>query len=255
MRADFSLPETDLGNALGHQWVLRANLRNRGTTEFRHVRMKIGDNHPKNLEIRTLRQIQGNTATSLFCITAPFALQNINYVVCERRGATEHFSIQLFLPYVSGTLREIPSSRRAEGHLGSDFSYEDLKVWLYEEDHAFEKPEERPEGIYLRGRCFQRHNLVGHRNGSLALWLDPATAFVKGIDYFSEHNELIREFRAEDITNVENVLIPTRMKVRNVSKKHSTSIELVRAWYDKPIDPEVFEPAFRRRTQEYLCTL
>ncbi len=247
--------EKRIASCGGDEWVRRANLRDRGTTEFREVRVAIGERRPRVLKIRTLRAIEGGLARSLFCIMQPFPLRNINYVLVERRGAIEPFSIQLFLPYVAGTLTEIPSDRRKEGHLGSDFSYEDLKVWLYEEGHTYEEPEEIESELCLRGRCVQRCDLVGYRSNCFVLKLDPETAFVKGIDYFAGDNELARQFRAEGVTVIENVLTPTRMTITDRLRNHVTTIELLLAWYNKPVPSTVFEPAFRRRSYEYLSAL
>jgi hypothetical protein len=255
LKAEDTLPAAKAGSALGRQWVLRANLRDRGVTEFRHVRMSIGDTRPRVLEVRTLRQIRDGMAISLFCIIEPFGLRNINYVVSEVRGAMEPFSIQLYLPYVAGTLRDLPSDRRMEGHLGSDFSYEDLKVWLYAEDHVFAEPEERPEGVFVHGRCVARRHLVRHGSGSLALWLDPESAFVHGIDYFSGRGELCRKYRAEGVTTIDHVLVPDRMTLRDFSLRHVTTIDLVSAWYNRPVDPDIFTPALRRKTREYLLSI
>jgi hypothetical protein len=242
---------------IGMDWIQRANARPIGQIEFRQVRMEIGNNNGgRILEIRTLREIRGDVAQSLFCVMKPRPLSNINYTVREQRGQIEPFDIQLYLPFVLGTLRNLPSDRRREGHLGSDFSYDDLRVWLYEEGHQYEIIEVDSSRVRVRGSCIFNDPLVRHGAAPFEILLDSVDAFIRCIDYLAPNGfELVRQYRADDITTVDNVTVAGRMTMHDRKNNHTTVITLERAWYDREIEAEVFEPSFRKHTFDYLAAL
>ncbi len=239
------------------EWIQRANARQIGRTEFRHVAMEIGSGRgSRTLQIRTLRQVDGIVSRTVFCVMEPRPLANINYVATEHRGRIEPFSIQLYLPFVLGTLRDLPSDRRREGQLGSDFSYDDLRTWLYEEGHQYASVEVSSPLVCVRGVCVDRAHKVRHSNFPFDVWLDPKTAFIRGIDYLSaDATVVLRKYRADMVTDVNGILIPGQMTMFDRQRNHATTIRLERAWYDQPIDTAVFDAPFRKNTRDYLATL
>jgi hypothetical protein len=238
----------------GAGWVRRANARPIGRTEFRQVTIEIGEG--RRLGVRTLRCSDDRVARSLFCVMEPWALSNLNYVVTEHRGRIEPFSIQLYLPYVRGTLRDVPSGRRREAHLGSDFSYDDLRTWLYEEGHRYELGGSDGQLVRVRGVCLDRTHLVRHGAAPFDVLLDTTTAFVRGIDYLSSGGSgVVREYRADALTVVDGIAIAGRMTMNDSSARHRTTIHLEAAWFDRPVESGVFDSDFRRHTRDYLASL
>ncbi len=244
-------------NTSGIEWIRQANARYIGRVEFRQVTMEIGSGRRvRTLRLRTLRQSDGLIARTVFCVMEPRVLNNINYVVTEHCGQLAPFDIQLYLPYVLGTLRNIPPNRRREGHLGSDFSYDDLRTWLYEEGHCYGDADLAGSMIRVPGAYVQGMHLLRHGSAPFDVWLDPADAFVHGIDYRSEDGAVIlRQYRADALMVIDGVRIAGQMAMMDRVRNHLTTIRLERAWYNKQIDAHVFEPSFRRNTSEYLATL
>lgn len=242
--------------APGREWIQRANRRDIRATELRHVRMVIGGRKPRELEIASLRQTEGEISRTLFCVLRPWQFANTNYVMTEHRGRIEPFRLQLYLPFVRGTLRELPSERRCDSLLGSDFAYDDMRTWLYEEGHEIGEPRFSGGRIAVRCRCVEGTDLVRHGAAPFDVWLRPEDAFVCGIDFYdSQGGRPVRQYRAEDVTVVDGVAIPQRMTMGDRLRGHSTRLELLRAWYGRPVPPEVFDAPFRRRTLDYLKTL
>ena len=243
--------------ASGSEWIQRANARSIGQVEFRQVTMEIGTGRrARVLKIRILRESDGLVAKTVFCVMAPIAFGNINYVVTEHRGKIEPFIIQLYLPYALGSLRNLPTNRRREGHLGSDFAYDDFRTWLYEVGHQYRSCEVTGRLAKVRGTCVEGYDLVRHGTSPFDVWLDPGSAFVRGIDYWSpDGSEIVREYRAEDVTVVNGFEIAGRMTMLDRARNHLTTIRLERAWYNRPIDVSVFDSVFRKRTRNYLETL
>jgi len=243
--------------AEGLEWVKRANSRPIGETEFRLVTMQIGTGpKSRSLRICTLRRTRGDRAQTVFCVMEPWPLSNVNYVVAEHKGQIEPFVIELYLPYVLGTLRTLPSARRKESLLGSDFSYDDMRTWLYEAGHLYEDPVLTDSMVRVRGRCVEGTHLVRHGTAPFEIWLDPRDATVRGINYLSpDGRSIVRRYHAGEFQTIDGIAIPGRMIMWDEVRGHSTTIQLERAWFNREIDPSVFEPTFRRHTKEYLATL
>lgn len=241
----------------GTEWIQRANARPIGQIEFRQVAMEIGSKRGSRLlQIRTLRESDGVIARTVFCVMQPWALSNINYVVTEHLGRVEPFSIQLYLPYVLGTLRDLPSDRRREGYLGSDFSYDDLRTWLYEEGHRYQDMGVNGSMTLVRGVCVDRAHLVRHGVAPFDVWLDRENNFVRGVDFWSsDGSTVVRQYRADEVTVIDGIAIAKRMAMVDRARNHTTTIRLERAWYDRPIDANVFDASFRSQTRDYLATL
>jgi hypothetical protein len=238
----------------GGGWVRRANDRPRGATEFREVTMEIGRGG-RRLRLRTVRETVGEVARTVFCVEEPWMMRNINYVATERRGRVKPFPIQLFLPYVLGTLRDVPSERRGEGLLGSDFCYDDFREWLPEEGHNYDLGEAAGGGVRVTGRCVSGPPLARAGHSPFHAWIDEESGFVRGIDYAGVDGRVARVFRVEETTPIHEVLIPARMSMLDVASGHLTAIHLERAWIGRPIEPRLWEREFRKQTRDYLSTL
>ncbi len=210
----------------------------------------------RSLVIRTLRESDGTVARTVFCVMEPQTFSKVNYVVTEHCGRVEPFCILLYLPYVIGTLHNLPSERRREGLLGSDFSYDDMRTWLYEECHQYGKLDDTGSLVRVRGVCTEKIHLVRHGSAPFDVWMENSNAFIRGIDYFSsDGSTVIREYRADEVRTIDGVAVAGQMTMFDRLRNHSTTIRLERAWYDRPIDTGVFDPSFRKHTWDYLSTL
>jgi hypothetical protein len=186
----------------------------------------------------------------------PRPLSNINYVVTEYRGQIDPFDIKLYFPYVRGTLRAIPPERRREGHLGSDFSYEDFRTWLYEEGHQYDLLAQTDLGVQVRGVCIAGADRVRHGAGPFDVYLDSSDAFVRRIEYRSPNTDTVsRVFCADDVMVIDGIAMAGRMTMTDHVRRHRTTIRLERAWHDRDINPGVFSDRYRRHTNEYLAGL
>jgi hypothetical protein len=230
-------------------WLRLANHRPVGRVEFREVTIEIGSGaFARVLVVRTLREQDGDKARSLFCVIRPLPFSNVNYVATETRGRPGFDSVQLYLPYLTGTLRDVAAEKHREGFLGSDFTYRDLRVWLPEERCRYQVVESAAGQVRLCG--------AGEGfDGPIDLELDPGDGFVSCILHRETGGAVVREYRAAGKQLVDGVAIPAVMTMVDHRRKHVTTIRLQRAWYDRAIDPAVFDAAFRSRTREYLLTL
>lgn len=241
----------------GGELVRRLNRRPVGRTEFRRVCLEIGESpRLRRLEVATLRQRRGDVARTLTCLMKPRVLRNVNYVATERRGRMRPFRIELYLPFAGGTLRTVDTERRKEGLLGSDFAYEDLKLWLYEEGHEYGEPQLKGDLLTVCGRCVSGQNLVRYGARPFRILADPETGFVRGIDYLTAGgDEVVRRYRADRTREISGVLIAGRMRMEDRDRERTSTITLKRCWYDREIDDELFESDARSDSWAYLSEL
>jgi hypothetical protein len=238
-------------------WVRLANRRPVGRTEFREVTIEVGRPGGRRLRVRTLRAIDGDRARTVTCVVEPAEFTNINYVVEEWRGRVAPFHIALFLPYAGGSLRTLEPYRRRDSLLGSEFSYDDMRVWLYEEEHTYTTVERRGAVVCVRGRCApDSAGLVRSGAAPFDVWLRVRDGFVDGIDYLSDTaDSVLRRYRAEETMVVDGVTLPARMTMTDHRTGRRTTIFLERAAYDVAVDPAVFEPPARPDTLRHLSAL
>jgi hypothetical protein len=79
---------------------------------------------------------------------------------------------------------------------------------------------------------------------------------VRRVAYWSANGTtVIREYQADEITVVDGIVLPGRMTMVDKIRNHTTAIYLERAWYDRPVAAEVFDPSFRKHTRDYLAAL
>lgn len=237
-------------------WLREINRRPIGRVEFREVTMRIGSRLiGRKLTLRTLRLVEGDTATSLFCVTEPFGFRNINYVAREELGRGASLAVQLYLPYVRGTLKELEPERLFEGMLGSQLCYDDFRVWFPEDCYRAESLDR--DGAVMALRCTPVRAAQSARpRQAMTLFLHPDHAFVLGADYASPvDGKKTRELRIPEYTVIDSVTLPQQIVMRDAASGDATTIELVRAWYDRDIDPGIFDPSARGRTRDYLLSL
>jgi hypothetical protein len=237
--------------------VRAVNARRLGASEFRDVTMTIGSGPAVRLLSLRVTGSGGTMARTLVCLVEPEAMRNINYLMTERRGSVEHLTIDVFLPYGGGTSRRLEPERRREGALGSDFAYDDLRTWLYEEGHRYELLAEGTAHAVVRGSCESEAfaQLVRSGEEPFDLWVDTEREFVERVDYLGAGLEVTRRFTVADATVVRGVTVPTRMEMDDLVRRHSTRIDLHRTEVDLPVDERPFTAPHRREAAEYLMAI
>lgn len=224
------------------EWVTRANQRPIGATAFREVDLQIGEGaQARTLAVRTARRLVGEVAQTLFGIAEPAGFRGLRYLVTEARGRLDPFEIDLFLPYAGGTLGRLPRHRRAECFLGSDFSYDDMRTWLYEEAHEYQLTEEEEERVCISGSCREAADAVRNKSERTEFVLARSDAFVEEMRHLDATGRCRLHYRAEDIDTVDGVRIARHMTMVDRGTGHRTDLLLKRAWFDRELPTVLFE--------------
>lgn len=255
---------TKLNDSLN--FIRKANCRDIGETCFREVCLSLGklgkstSKPDRNFQIRTLRYTQGVDSYTFFCIISPRIFSGISFLLHEVRGCMLPFDINLYLPYGLHIIRHIEHSRRGEGLLGSDFSYNDLKTWVYEEKQDTILIGKKP---YKGFDCMVIESILDeniHPSSIIwkkqHIWIDIHSFVIHQIEFFQEEDS--RPYRRLSINNYhlnDNILIPDRMLIENYNTNHETTIELIKAWHNHHIDPKIFTSNNLKKCRDILSSL
>ncbi|HET6501514.1 MAG TPA: outer membrane lipoprotein-sorting protein [Amycolatopsis sp.] len=232
----------------------KANRRPIGRVELRDVVLDLGS---RRLNLRTLRRSDDELSSTVCCVMAPRELCNINFLVRERRGRVEPFDIVLHLPFAGGSTRRLDSFRRREGLLGSEFSYDDLRVWLYEDAHSYTTLDDGPGWVRLRGRCVTSlADVVRTGDAPFDLRLREPDGFVTGIDYHGpDGTGPRRRYRADRLTVVDGITVPQLMEMTDVVRGRSSRLHLESVRFTVDAPPRLFTGGTRGQVWQELTEL
>lgn len=184
-------------------------------------------------------------------------MKGISFSLQEHRGKIEPFEVHLLIPYGLNIVRRVDSKRRCQGLLGSDFAYDDLKTWMYEEGQTFNKLgidvqdgfpcdiiECKPMSESLRAFTKWTRKRT---------WVDKETCVIRRFEYFSdESNGPYRIHTLSDYHSIDDVLIQRQMQIQDLNKNHETTIELVTAWHNQKVSEDVFEVKALKKSRQFL---
>jgi len=237
-------------SAQGDRLVAAANRRRIPASELREVVMAIGE---RKLTVRTLRHTNEDVTSTLFCVMAPHMFRGVSYVAVEERGYIP-LDVHLFLPFAAGTLASLSAQRCGETFLGGDFAYDDMRTWLPEHGFAYDAPAEDGTDIVVSGRAVDPSLVWRHGSAPFRVALAAEDMFVKRLEYLREDASCARVLDVQATTMLGTTRIPSFMEMSDLSTGTTTSLRLVHAARDMPVDVSIFEPAERRRSVEYLAS-
>ena len=223
-------------------------------TCFREISISVGglgdaESRPgRKLLVRTVYRRQDEVTQMAFCACSPFFLQGIAFLLVQKKGRVDPFEMHIFLPYGKRQVITVGSERRGEGLLGSDFSYDDLKLWHYEDcwgslrcGNPRGEKENHLESLDLVWKADLKPRTVQwHKQ---RLYVQVPEIVLKQIEFFTEADE--RPFRILHLTGhnkVDGITLPDRMCMQNYQTNSETVIRLERAWADRAVDHSLFEP-------------
>jgi len=230
----------------GNELIARINSRPLGVTEIRHARItlrkegRIQDAY----EVVTLRKQESNQASTLFLMRSPVPLRGTAFLLRESLAAgTPGCRIWLSLPTADHVL-EIDSSFWADPLLGSDFTYQDWRLWLPVRDL---RPGEVRKTSCRAGPCYRLN--VWPANPTAAqqlnwiranLYIDSKRWVLLKAEYFYHATPAPeRIFEALDFQRVGNIWSPRRMTMTTTANSQQTTVGLLGVWYNQSI-PAIF---------------
>jgi hypothetical protein len=180
--------------------------------------------------------------------TAPANIRDTSVLTWDYPGTTEDDQ-WLYLPALR-KVRRIPAADRGDYFLGTDFSFEDMKLdgQLSEADYDYELLPSEREGHYRLGATPKSpaiaQELGYSRTESV---VDASVWVVVQADFWGVDGEHLKTLQVSDISEVDGVVTRHRVRMQNHETGHSTELIFSGVDYRTPIDRSLFTQQALRR--------
>jgi outer membrane lipoprotein-sorting protein len=150
----------------------------------------------------------------------------------------------LFIPAIN-LVKRIAANDKYSSFVGSDFTYEDVSGRKPEEDsHTLLRKEQ------LNGKnCFVVESIPKMPLGytKRISWIDETTFLPLKEEFYDKQNELYREFLAQEIKDISDILTITKRIMKNIKTGHRTEVTFQEVEYNLGIEDDVFSERYLRR--------
>lgn len=225
---------TEAANAA--ELVTNYNARDTGSPGWRRVSMELVTNGTLTREFTVVNiwRSEKEQVDTLFLLEEPGGLGGTNYLLQERSSGVPEMSVHLFLPAGERRVLEVDPSSFEQGLLGSDFSYNDVRmrlpvvglsyrlegrsvlqnqpVWVLEAEPSSE--------LSQRSYLWKLARFYLARNFQLVL----------GADYFSQppnaqtSSKVLKQMRVQSFEDRSGVLTPTKMFMTGSDGRSTTLV-------------------------------
>ncbi len=143
----------------------------------------------------------------------------------------------LYVPSVD-LVKRIASDNKQESFVGSDFSYEDVSGRLPILDKHEFLPKEEYNGSMMTIVKSTPLNLKKSDYAFRKTWIDSSYLLPIKEEYFSSKDELLRVFTIDKIEEIEGIPTAVTRTMKNIKKKHATTIEFREVTFKVELKPE-----------------
>jgi hypothetical protein len=236
---------TDADGITAEQIIAQYNARNLGSPGWRRVTMELSTDGvvTRDFSIINLWQGDGGELRTLFLLESPKGLAGTGYLLQEGAGLTSGMTIHLFIPAGERRVLEVARNNFSEGLLGSDFSYQDMRMWTPIEGFDYQLAGQAVllnEAVWvvsakpLTAQARQTCSCLQAR-----YYLARKFPFMLGVDYYEQTFQdeagavATKQMRVESLQQIEKVWTATRMTMFN-SDSRATTLTLQEAHFALP---------------------
>lgn len=202
------------------------NARNVGSPGWRRVVLDLftGDSVTRSFTVVNLWHSQADMVSTLFLLEQPPALTGTNYLLREWPGKPVEMRVSLFLPAGEQHVLEVEPSNFDEGLLGSDFSYNDIRMQLpligYHYTFAgkgvlVNEPVWVVEAVPTEQQS--RETVLWNK---ATLYLARNFAFLLGADYYKDA-AIVKQMRVDSVKQIQGVWTATHITMYSADTRRS----------------------------------
>ncbi|OHB25383.1 MAG: hypothetical protein A2X84_09120 [Desulfuromonadaceae bacterium GWC2_58_13] len=183
------------------------------------------------------RKDQGDLSQQVLRFAAPADIAGTAFLSVELgKGETEQF---LYLPVLKRT-RRIVSSQKGHSFVNTDFTYEDMErrdvdLW----DHKVVAVEKIGQAV-----CFVLESVPKKMTKTeyslIKSWVIKDINVPVKVDYFDKKNRLFKEYRVNNIENVQGVWTEMAVSMFDVINSHRTVMKNEKVVYNSGLADELF---------------
>ena len=216
----------------------------------RNLTMELIDKRGKTRErVATIykRNYEDSSRTLLY-YTAPANIKNTGFLIWDAQDAEAEDLQWLYLPTLRKA-RRISSADRGDYFLGTDFTYEDIKLdgKLEPLDYDFElMGKQMSEGLeLLHIRSVPKSQEIAKELGysRVDIWVNPADWMIRKSDFWDMKGVLLKSLNVAKIAQIEGIWSRMDLTMKNLKTGHTTHFVFSDVDYATPIDDQYFTRA------------
>jgi hypothetical protein len=231
----------------GVEVARRINARDEGRSVSWRVRFELVDRRGerRTRETRVFRKTSADAKRRVLFFLAPENLRDTAFLTVDFAEPGREDDQWLYLP-AARKVRRISATDRGEAFLGTDLSYEDVKL------------ETRVGLDDYRWKTLGEETVDGHRclvvealpvdektarelgYGRVVLRVDAQIWMVRSAEYFDPGLRLLKTAQLSDIRTVDGIWTPHRVEMANAITGHRTILGFHDVDYATPVDDDLF---------------
>ena len=190
------------------------------------------------------KQFDGALRTVVFYLT-PANVRDTAFLTWDYTDASREDEQWLYLPALRKS-RRIPAADRGDYFLGTDFTFEDIKLdgKLSEDDYRFTLEGSLQDGEFLLYRLVgePRSDTLAKELGysRLEVEVDASSWLATSVDFFDPSGQPLKSLEVTGISEVDGVWTRSGLTVNNLQTGHQTRFEFYEIDYSTDIDKALF---------------
>jgi predicted RND superfamily exporter protein len=227
--------------------VQLVNAVDQGEQVTRKLSMTLIDRHSKerHRETITYRKYYGQEMRTVLFYLSPTNVRNTAFLIWDYSELQKDDSQWLYLPAMR-KVRRISAADRGDYFLGTDFTYEDIKLdgKLSPEDYTFtvlesdavgEKPVYRLEGTPKTEKIASE---LGY--SKIEMFVDASNWVVYEAHFWDLKNRPLKTLIVTEVEPIDGIWTRKRMSMKNHNNSHETRFEFTEVDYLTPVDDGLF---------------
>ncbi len=247
------LPGQDSEGLSGQEIVDRVNARNDGEVLTRDMRITMKDESGKTRvqNTHTYRRYYGEEKRAVIFYTDPANVKDTGFLTYDYPEAEKEDDQWLYLPALR-RVRRISSSNRGDYYLGTDLTYEDIKLdtRLSGEMNWERVGEEDIDGVQcIIIEATPKTPEIAQELGysRYRAWVDPQIWMNRRTTAWDTNGNHLKTVFWEDFTEIDGIWSVQRMFTENHKTGHTTLMEFSNIDFTTPIEDDKFtERALKR---------
>jgi hypothetical protein len=232
----------------GSEVARRINARDEGRQVSRTLRWELVDRagNPRTRETRVFRKTDATGKRTVLFFLAPQNLRDTAFLTVDHAEPGREDDQWLYLP-AARKVRRISATDRGEAFLGSDLSYEDVKLETRVGLEDYRWTTQAGDEVVDGHACWLLEAVpvdaktareLGY--GRVLLRVDPALWMVRRAEYWDPGGRLLKTAALGEIRLVDGIWTVHRVEATNAVTGHRTILTFHDVDYASPVDDDLF---------------
>jgi uncharacterized protein len=227
--------------------VERVNAVDDGEFVTRKLSMQLVDKRGKERVRETVvyRKYYGQEMRTIVFYLSPANVRNTAFLTWDYPAADQDDDQWLYLPALR-KVRRISSADRGDYFMGTDFTYEDVKLdgKLSKIDYNYQLlqgPNDSPDGVYQLAATPRSDEIASELGYSrVKFWVDPTSWLAVKAEFTDIKGNLLKTLRVAESSQVDGIWTRQSIEVDNHKTGHHTVFMFSDIDYTTPVNDELF---------------